>query len=71
MYKEKCRKVLIILCIAFLLILINNISYAEELELEKSKINYQEDAPDTMVTNVSEAAVGKYSYNKIPSIIDD
>ena len=71
MYRFKCKKALIVLCILAFCMLLNNNCYAEELELEKSSINYQEGGTDTIVTNVSEAAIGKYSYNKIPSILDD
>ena len=71
MYRFKCKKILMIICIITFCVLLSNTCYADELELEKSNINYQEGGSDTIVTNVSEAAIGKYSYNKIPSILDD
>ena len=71
MYKSKFYKVgLLLFSILFIVILTNNVYAEDELELEMSSTK-SDDISSTIVTNISESTIGKFQYNKIPSIVDD
>ena len=71
MYKSKFYKVgLLLFSILFIVILTSNVYAEDELELEMSSTK-SDDISSTIVTNISESTIGKFQYNKIPSIVDD
>jgi C1A family cysteine protease len=63
-------RILILAAILFIVLISHNV-YADEQELELINDKQHTGEYERMVTNVSEGMIGEYSYNQVPSIIDD